>query len=744
MSLLSLLIPISYCFYYFAQHKTKPLFSKKKTYFMLGLMFFVVMSLYILMPNLLEDNFYSVFGRTYFRFISRAYPNNHLNNFIFFQEYFMYVSFPIILLGLKFRDNQVLRVLNLFFVPIAILINLVGINYYLYACFNTLDFINNINTLEGQVFIILLSLMSLIYYINLKNSIKEGLPKDYKTYLFALLALLAGFIMTIPNIGPGLIFGYTKIKHTDYEPFHVVLILLSAVVPFIIGVVLQYFNKEIRAIALHWLSMSIFIIFIDYYSIDSFYTLSNWPIHLCHTAVYLILISIWFKTKKLFYFTYFVNVLGALFAIIFPSLDTNTSLFSPHGIHFWYSHIGILLVPIIAVKTEYFPKPKLNDLITQAFIFTIYFIFVSIIDAVFPTIQNHPVFGNTGQGVDYFFLNGTTISDHVGLLRIAREKFHKTITINGVKSNIYVFHNLIIYLSFISFTFGLITIYTYIDKFIFNTKNIAKEFIHRIKNHNKITRIKKKELVMLKDKEATLKINHFSKIYPGANFYSVKDFSLSINKGEIFGFIGHNGAGKSTLIKSLVGVNSFEGEISICDLDLKLNPAQAKFLVGYVPDNHPLYERLTGREYIKYVAQIYMVDKEDYNKRLEYYLDLFNLAKDVDRLISTYSHGMKQKISIIASLIHEPKIWILDEPLTGLDPTSVLMVKKCIVNHAAKGNIVFFSSHIIEIVEGICDRIAIIKKGQLMYTGEVKEILKEYNNLTDLYKKYVLDYNAET
>ena len=739
--MLSMFIPIIYLFYFLNQRKNKELFSKKKTLMLLGVMFFITTLLFLLMPNKLEDNFYYIFRKTYYQFISEEYPNKYLNNLAFTQKYILYISIPIVLLGFKFYQNKIIKLLNVFFIPITFLFNLIGLPLVIYSFFGNFK-LANINTLEIQLLLIMHSFMILSFIIHLKDLIKEGLPKNYKPYLYMLLVILIGAIITIPNIGPGIIFGFLKAKQTNYSPLHIFIITFSIITPFIIALLLQKITREWQEILLHFFTISLFVVFIDYYTILDFYNLSKWPIHLCHTAVYLILIAIWFKQKKLFYFTYFVNVIGTLFAIIFPAINKNYSFFSPEAVHFWQNHIGILFIPIIAVRINYFPKPVLKDMTMQALLFTIYFIFVSFVNAIFPTIRNSVVFGNSGIGVDYFFLNGTQISQYVSILRIAREKVVKTITINGVKSSIYLLHNLIIYISFITFTFGLIAVYNYIDNFILNFKNITREFIIRLKKHQKIPKLNKKELYMLNEKKAKLQINNFSKIYPGANFYSVKDFSLTINEGEIFGFIGHNGAGKSTLIKSLVGVNSYDGEISICDINLKLNPAQAKFLIGYVPDNHPLYERLTGREYIKYCAQIYMVEKKDYQARLDYYLELFNLTKDIDRLINTYSHGMKQKVSIIASLIHEPKIWILDEPLTGLDPTSVLMVKNCIINHAKKGNIVFFSSHIIEIVEGICDKIAIIKKGQLMYTGEVQNALKEYDSLTDLYKKYVLDYNA--
>lgn len=161
-------------------------------------------------------------------------------------------------------------------------------------------------------------------------------------------------------------------------------------------------------------------------------------------------------------------------------------------------------------------------------------------------------------------------------------------------------------------------------------------------------------------------------------------------------------------------------------------------MIGYVPDHYALYEKLTGREYINYIADLYGVNQEDRDERIAKYVDLFELYQAFDSRMQTYSHGMKQKIAIIAALVHNPKVWILDEPLTGLDPNSIFQVKKCMKDHAEAGNIVFFSSHIIDVVEKLCDRIAIIKKGKILVVADVKDIEKEVA-LESYYMKLVED-----
>lgn len=170
---------------------------------------------------------------------------------------------------------------------------------------------------------------------------------------------------------------------------------------------------------------------------------------------------------------------------------------------------------------------------------------------------------------------------------------------------------------------------------------------------------------------------------------------------------------------------------------MEKQPVGAKKQIGFVPDHYALYENLTGREYINYIADLYDVSEEERSKRIEEYVTRFYLSQAFDNPMKTYSHGMKQKIAIMAALVHEPKVWILDEPLTGLDPESIWQVKECMKAHAEKGNIVFFSSHIIDVVERICDRIAIIKKGTIMCNMSLKEIEQSGEPLEDFYMRTI-------
>ena len=233
--------------------------------------------------------------------------------------------------------------------------------------------------------------------------------------------------------------------------------------------------------------------------------------------------------------------------------------------------------------------------------------------------------------------------------------------------------------------------------------------------------------------EITLSINNLGKKYPGSPSFAVRHFSLSLEEGKIYGFLGPNGAGKSTIIKSIVGMHEFEeGSITICGHDITKEPIEAKDNVGFVPDRYSLYENLSGKQYIRYIAHLYKVDKKTLLPRIESLLKRLDLTDHFNDPISSYSHGMKQKITLVAAMCHNPKLLVLDEPLTGLDPNSIYQIKQVMKEHAEAGNTVFFSSHIIDLVKNLCDEVIIIKQGTLIEqikTASLKEAgidLEEY------------------
>lgn len=220
-----------------------------------------------------------------------------------------------------------------------------------------------------------------------------------------------------------------------------------------------------------------------------------------------------------------------------------------------------------------------------------------------------------------------------------------------------------------------------------------------------------------------IRLTNVSKSYAKSAVKAVDDISLDINDGEIFGFLGPNGAGKSTTIKMLTGIlRPDSGTIEVGGIDIARDSIAAKNIIGFVPDNHELYDTLKGTEYLSFVGEMYGVSNKLLVERTEKYADMFKMTNELGNYIGSYSHGMKQKLMIIAALVHEPKVWILDEPLTGLDPQSAYQLKTAMRAHADEGNTVFFSSHVIDVVEKVCDRIAIIDKGRIVAVDTLDKI----------------------
>lgn len=218
-----------------------------------------------------------------------------------------------------------------------------------------------------------------------------------------------------------------------------------------------------------------------------------------------------------------------------------------------------------------------------------------------------------------------------------------------------------------------------------------------------------------------LKIEHLTKKYGEKT--AVEDLSLHILKGEIYGFIGHNGAGKTTTLKSIVGILQFEeGEIRIDGDSIQENPLACKKKIAYIPDNPDLYEFMTGVKYLHFIADIFDVDEHTRQERIRKYADLFEITSDLAQPIASYSHGMKQKLAIIAAWIHNPELIIMDEPFVGLDPKASHILKGMMREVCDEGGAIFFSTHVLEVAEKLCDKVAIIKNGKLIRSGTMEEV----------------------
>lgn len=230
-----------------------------------------------------------------------------------------------------------------------------------------------------------------------------------------------------------------------------------------------------------------------------------------------------------------------------------------------------------------------------------------------------------------------------------------------------------------------------------------------------------------------LQIEHLVKKYKGTD-KGVKDISLHVEKGDLYAFIGHNGAGKTTLLKCVTGIHGFDsGKILIHGVDLESEPIACKKDMAYIPDNPDLYDYLTGIQYLNFVADIYEVPSKERMERIEHYGKELEIFEALEDLIKSYSHGMKQKLALLSALIHEPKLLILDEPFVGLDPKATVSLKAIMRKICENGGAIFFSTHVLEVAEKLCNKVAIIKDGRLIASGTMEELVGQKESLEDVF-----------
>ena len=235
-----------------------------------------------------------------------------------------------------------------------------------------------------------------------------------------------------------------------------------------------------------------------------------------------------------------------------------------------------------------------------------------------------------------------------------------------------------------------------------------------------------------------LEIKNLTKIYKGGK-RAVSNLSITVEAGDIYGFIGHNGAGKTTTIKSVVGIHDFdEGEILVDGISVKEHALACKEVFAYIPDNPDLYEYLTGIQYLNFIADVFAVPREEREARIKTEAESFEMMSALGDLISSYSHGMKQKLAIIAALIHKPKLLILDEPFVGLDPKASLTLKNKMHEMCENGGAIFFSTHVLDVAEKLCNKVAIIRDGQLIVAGKTEELLQGAS-LEDVFMEVIDD-----
>lgn len=510
--------------------------------------------------------------------------------------------------------------------------------------------------------------------------------------------------------------------------YHRIYIYLSFVVLFGIYFLLRKKEHEYIRMSLLYISLATLIAYCSQYDFSVFITPTRWPLHLCNTAMFILPICLIFKLDKIFYFTLFINVLGAFLALLMPNYDANLGFLSPTIVSFWINHIQAFVMPVLIILLGIYKRPNLRFFTYSMIGFLIYFVFILIMNAWL---------SNFDAGVDFFFLNSDFVADKLGDWAERTRNFVWSFNIGSLSFTFYPLYQFLFFLVYVVMGLGMWFLYTalfqiqdfYIDLGEKKKKIKLDEIALCVKYGEKEV-----ENCMNKESKDKLVVKNLYKRYGNNKHYSVQDTSFEVESGEILGFLGPNGAGKSTIIKCIVGIQPMtSGTVEINGYDIEKQPVKAKEQFGFVPDHYALYEKLTGREYVNYMADLYGVSKEDRDKRLEKLVKDLNMEASFDNKIRTYSHGMKQKIAIMSALVHNPKLWILDEPLTGLDPNSIFEVKECMKEHAKAGNIVFFSSHIIDIVEKLCDRIIIIKKGKIQTTVTLKDLKKKKVSLEQFY-----------
>ncbi len=564
-----------------------------------------------------------------------------------------------------------------------------------------------------------------------------GIARFFRKYWFDIFAVLIVFLAVMPAYTMEGLFGdiHMVSKAKGLEFAHRVILYIGIILPVILHFTLRKKEYSEKKFYLLYICLGTLLSFSLNHKFVDFLDPTLWPLHLCNTAMYIMPIVLIFNMKRFFYFTYFINVLGAFLAMVMPNYSPSTiNIFDTGLCVFYINHYIAFFMPLLFVSLGMFERPKFKQFVYSMLGFLAYFVLVLILNAMFTGMY---VAGMVSRSTDFFFINSDFIADKLGTWAENLRDITAVITIGGIEMVFYPVYQVLFFIVYV--LLGLAVWFVYEQGYA-----IANSF-EDMKQRKKAIKMDKLALLSKLDGRSLtepmepenankLILRNFSKKYASSSVYAVEDANLVVEGGTIFGFLGPNGAGKSTIIKSIVGIQPItSGQIEVCGFDVDRQSVESKRQIGFVPDHYALYEKLTGREYINYIADLYEVPLAERTARIDNYVERFELTGAFDNQIKTYSHGMKQKIAIMAALVHNPRVWILDEPLTGLDPNSIYQVKECMKEHARAGNIVFFSSHIIDVVERICDKIAIIKKGKVLLTKSLAEIEASGTTLEDFY-----------
>ncbi len=451
----------------------------------------------------------------------------------------------------------------------------------------------------------LLVLYSLSSYLE-KEELKISNKKVKALLVMAVPYLFSSMSSYTPSLilGPT-IFGLTN-PHEPTNLSHRLFLYLAFLLPIYFYLTFSTLPEKERRACLLQLSLGTFIGYISVNRFDIWKDFSTWPLHLCNTAMYTMPITLMFKSYGLYYFTFFINVLGAFLALLMPNFSTNYTLFHPIVMHFYINHLFAFFMPVLIVLLKVYQRPKMKYFLYSQIGFLIYFAFVMFVN-VYLTAHGTPS--------DFFFLNSDFVAGKLG--KWAKDLFNLKVmlTIGEYTYEIHLLYDIVYYGVYILLAFGMWFIYELLFRMVDETELLMHLKKENRKQHHYYLKHRKGKTAM-EDNDISLKISHLYKKYNGAENYAVEDFSLSLSGGRIYGFLGKNGAGKSTIIKSIVGIHGFEkGTIEVCGNNVVENALEAKRNIGFVPDNYALYENLTGRQYIGYIADLFGVNKEDGEKR---------------------------------------------------------------------------------------------------------------------------------
>ena len=625
-----------------------------------------------------------------------------------------------------FNYKTLSNIVTCFSLPVYVII-FAFIDVYAKGLFGVDDY--SLSTLRMWYIMIEVAFGIALPIIHIISTGKFCVPKGKSEILSFVLALPLTIINIMPAGVPQALFVQVdpSIRLFDFTQEHRFIIYFAVILPFIIFHAIKNKPQDVKRFIMIYHSLALMWVFVARWDFELLKDPTALPLHLCNTAMFLLPLCLILNLKKLFNFCLFINVPGSLIAMFLPDVNNGVNAIATSRVMYWVNHYAAFYLAVLFVALGLFKRPKFREWVEALIAMAFYFVLVLFCNAWF---------SNYGS-CDYFFLNGTRVVSELGRWAEKTRDFTVEFQINGLNFLFYPIYQTLFFLVYVAATVGVWFLY----EILFKSWDVAEDRRLRERDYKRM----KKELFAFLggrtihepidgDYSPRLILKNFSKRYGSNKHYSVSNVSLEVRGGEIFGFLGPNGAGKSTIIKSMVGIQTItSGSIEICGFNVDKQPVQAKLNTGFVPDHYALYENLTGREYINYIADLFQVSQEDRDERIEKYVKRFQLTGSFDNQMKTYSHGMKQKITIMSALVHNPKVWVLDEPLTGLDPTSIHEVKECMKEHAANGNIVFFSSHIIDVVEKICDRIAIIKKGKLRACKTIADIEADGTTLEKFY-----------